>query len=122
MSVVVANRIEELEDYAELSGLLEPELIPPPELSRCFVHRAEGGEIDGYVFIQTVCVIEPIWVADNKRGTGVGPRLFGEAITALRTEGQAKHYICHALAPDIEGYLKRLGLKDVGRTFIGEVV
>ena len=118
----MAARIEELEDYAELDGLLDDALIPPPELSRCFVHRDDDGHIDGYCFIQTVVVVEPIWVAENKRGTGVGPRLFGEAITALKAQGSAKHYICHALSKDVEGYLKRLGLKEVGTTFVGEVL
>lgn len=118
---MVGSHIEELEDYSELDGLIDPERLPNAEFSRCFVHRGDDGHIDGYVFAQPIIVVEPIWVAEHKRGTGVAPRLFGEAIEALQREGTTPAFYCRAERPEIEGYLKRLGMKAAGTAFVMEL-
>lgn len=117
----VLSRVEELADYRELDGLIDPKFLPNAEFSRCFVHRSDDGQIDGYVFVQPVIVVEPIWVAENKRGTGVAPRLFGEAVDALKREGEVAAFYCRAERPEIEGYLLRLGMKPAGKAFAMEL-
>jgi GNAT superfamily N-acetyltransferase len=114
------SQIEELDDYAELEGLIDPEMLPTPELSRCFVHRGEDGRIDGYCFIQPICVIEPIWVAPEQRRRGVAPKLFGEAIDALKRDGDgsARAFYCRSVTPEVEDYLRRLGMQEAGKAFV----
>ena len=121
--MVITSRYEELEDYAELDGLLSADEIPIPGLSRCFVHRDDTGTIDGYCFIQTIVVVEPIWVAPSQRGKMIAPRLFNQAVEALAADGNgtARHFVVHAVNPEIENYMRRLGAKDAGRTFVMEV-
>jgi GNAT superfamily N-acetyltransferase len=117
MSVAEMSKIEELEDYTELDGLVDPAFLPNPEVSRCFVYRGEDGKVEGYVFIQPIVVIEPIWVAEKHRKRGVAPRLFGEAVEALKRDGTSRGFYCRAERPEIESYLKRVGMKEAGKAF-----
>jgi GNAT superfamily N-acetyltransferase len=112
------SQIEELEDYAELDGLIDPKWLPSPDVSRCFVYRGEDGQVEGYCFIQPIVVIEPIWVAEKHRRRGIAPRLFGEAVDALKLEGSARGFYCRAERPEIESYLRRVGMKDAGKAFV----
>jgi len=114
------TRIEELTDYAELDGLVDPRYLPLPEASRCFVYRGDDGKVEGYVFVQPIVVIEPIWVAEKHRKHGIAPRLFSEAVRALR-EGQANGFYCRAERPEVESYLERLGMKPAGKAFVMEM-
>jgi GNAT superfamily N-acetyltransferase len=116
----MAARIEELEDYAELTGLIEPDRLPSPEVSRCFVYRGDSGKIEGYVFVQPVIVVEPIWVAEKHRRKGIAPRLFGEAVQALRNDGEARGFYCRAERPEIASYLERVGMKKAGEAYVME--
>jgi GNAT superfamily N-acetyltransferase len=116
----MAARIEELEDYGELVGLVDPAFLPLPEASRCFVYRGEDGGIEGYVFVQPIIVIEPIWVAPKHRGRGVAPKLFGEAVGSLR-QGEARGFYCRAEREEVESYLRRLGMKYAGKAFLMEL-
>jgi len=116
----MASQVEELEDYAELTGLVEPRFMPSPDVSRCFVYRGEEGRIEGYCFVQPIVVIEPIWVAEKHRGRGVAPRLFGEAVEALRRDGEARGFYARAERPEIADYLKRVGMKPAGTAFVME--
>jgi GNAT superfamily N-acetyltransferase len=120
MSVAVMAKIEELEDYAELDGLVDPAFLPSPEVSRCFVYRGEDGKVEGYVFIQPIVVIEPIWVAEKHRKRGIAPRLFGEAVEALKA-GNARGFYCRAERPEIASYLKRVGMKEAGTAYVMEL-
>lgn len=105
--------IEELIDYGELAGLMPPENVPHQDASRCFVSREEGGKIDGYIFIQLLVTVEPIWVAEEQRGTGLALKLFGEAADALLKEGNTRYFITHSDTPQVEDYLRRLGLEEI---------
>lgn len=120
MSTVTMARIEELEDYAELDGLIDPAYLPLPDVSRCFVYRGEDGTIEGYVFIQPIVVIEPIWVHEKHRRKGIAPRLFGEAVEAL-AKGEARGFYCRAERPEIADYLKRVGMKHAGEAYVMEM-
>lgn len=121
MTTLTTSRIEELETYEELIGLVPADELPAdPRISRCFVWRDEQGQIGGYCFIQTVVVIEPLWVKPDLRRKGVAPKLYDQAIRALG-EGTVGAWISHATSPEVEGYLRRLGMKEIGRTFQGEV-
>ena len=108
--------IEELENYGELVGLLQD--IPDPRYSRCFVWRETDGSIGGYCFLQTIAVIEPVWVHPKHRGRGVSRKLFNQAVLGLG-EGESKGFYCHASSPEVEDYLKRLGMKESGKAFLG---
>ena len=112
--------IEELEDYADLAGLIDPKFLPDQEASRCFVYRGDTGAIEGYCFVQPIVVIEPIWVAEKHRRKGIAPRLFGEAVDALK-QGNAKGFYCRAEREEVESYLRRLGLKYAGKAFVMEM-
>ena len=112
------SRIEELEDYAELEGLIDPKVLPIPGLSRCFVHRSEDGKIDGYCFTQIMAVVEPIWVAPGMRRRGIAPRLFGEAVDSLKRDGSAQAFYCRAHTPEVESYLRRVGMREDGKSFV----
>lgn len=113
-------RVEELEDYSELDGLVAPEHMPSAEVSRCFVYRGEDGAIEGYCFVQPVIVVEPIWVAEKHRRRGIAPKLFGEAVDALFKDGEARGFYCRAERPEIADYLKRVGMKPAGEAFVME--
>jgi GNAT superfamily N-acetyltransferase len=113
--------IEELEDYTELDGLIEAKFLPSPDVSRCFVYRGETGKVEGYVFVQPIVAIEPIWVAEQHRKHGVAPRLFGEAVDSLRRDGTARGFYCRAERPEIESYLLRVGMKAAGSAFVMEL-
>lgn len=117
MPTLLSSKVEELEDYAELAGLIDPALIPDPALSRIFVHRDENGKIDGYCMAQPVVVVEPIWVAERLRRRGVAARLFGETVQMLREAGTPAFY-CRAETEEVESYLKRLGMKPAGRAYV----
>ncbi len=118
MDTLTAARIEELEDYAELDGLVDPAFLPGADVSRCFVYRGESGAIEGYVFVQPIVVIEPIWVAEKHRRRGVAPRLFGEAVDALKRDGTARGFYCRAERDEIADYLKRVGMKAAGTAYV----
>lgn len=121
MTVATASRIEELEDYGELAGLIDSAFLPGAEVSRCFVYRGEDGKIEGYVFVQPIVVIEPIWVAEKHRRRGVAPRLFGEAVDALKRDGTARGFYCRAERDEIASYLKRVGMKAAGAAYVMEL-
>jgi GNAT superfamily N-acetyltransferase len=118
LGTLTAAHIEELEDYSELSGLIEPRFLPSPDASRCFVYRDDDGRIEGYVFTQIMVVVEPIWVAPKFQKRGVGPRLFGKAVEALKKEGSAQAFYCRAKTAEVEDYLTRLGMKEDGKSFV----
>lgn len=106
-------QIEELFDYGELEGLIKPEHVPVPELSRCFVSRAADGAIEGYIFIQVLVTVEPIWVDTKHRGNGLALKLFGYAADALLKEGNTRYFITHADTDQVASYLNRLGLEEL---------
>lgn len=109
--------IEELHNYEELRSIIPEDYLPPEELSRCFVARHPDGRILGYCFIQTIVCIEPLWVDDDVRGSGLAVRLFNAAANAL-LEGTAREFICHASTPEVANYLERIGMEETGqRTF-----
>lgn len=118
MDTTLASCYEELEDYAELEGLIDPKYLPNPDVSRCLVHRDEDGKIDGYCFTQAIAVIEPIWVAPSQRGRTIAPQLFGRAVDNLKREGTARGFYCRAETAEVAGYLKRLGMKEAGQAFV----
>src|SRR5262245_36061388 len=113
-------QVEELTDYRELEGLIDPKFLPHPDVSRCFVYRGEDGAIEGYCFMQPVAVVEPIWVAEKHRRKGIAPRLFGQVVDTLKNEGSTRGFYCRAERPEIESYLRRLGMKEVGKAFVME--
>ena len=80
----------------------------------------EDGRVEGYVFVQPIVVIEPIWVADKHKSRGIAPKLFGEAVTALR-QGNARGFYCRAERDEVESYLRRLGMKYAGKAFLMEL-
>jgi hypothetical protein len=112
--------IEQLEDYNELDGLIDPAYLPSPSMSRCFVMRDERGAIKGYQFIQTLLAIEPLWVDPDIRGTTAGYRLFKAACLHLKDNGQT-NVLTHT-GPENKDYLTRLGLHSTGlEAFTGEI-
>lgn len=117
MDTLVASKIEELEDYTELAGLIDPAMVPDPELSKVFVHRGADGKIDGYCMTQAIVVVEPIWVAEHMRRRGVAARLFGAVVESLKKVGLPAFY-CRAETDEVEGYLKRVGMKPAGKAFV----
>jgi predicted GNAT family acetyltransferase len=66
-------------------------------------------------------VIEPIWVAELLRKRGIAPRLFGHAVDTLRREGEARGFYCRAERPEIESYLKRVGMREAGKAYVMEL-
>lgn len=111
---------EELDSYEELvsNGLIKAEFLPLPEVSRCFVSRNDEGKITGYIFIQTMVTIEPIWVDEKSRGTNLALKLFGHAACALAESGTARYFVTHADRPEIADYLRRMGLEELNwKTF-----
>jgi hypothetical protein len=113
--------IEELTNYNELSGLIDPKHLPHPEMSKCFVMRASDNSIKGYIFIQTIFTVEPIWVADEVKGSLTAVRLFEAACQFLKSKNQTQVFT-HSSSPEISNYLTRLGLKPTGyEAFTGEL-
>lgn len=106
-------KIEELENYQELidTGLMENQYLPLPEVSRCFVARDDDGKIVGYVFIQTLVTIEPIWIDPEERSSSLALKLFGHAASELERSGSARYFITHADTPKISEYLTRIGME-----------
>lgn len=117
MDTLTTPCYEELHDYSELEGLIDPKYLPFPDVSRCLIHRGDDGKIDGYCFIQGIIVIEPIWVAPEKRGHTIAPRLFGRCVDLLKREGTANGFYCRAKTDEVAGYLKRLGMREAGQVF-----
>lgn len=117
MNTLIASCYEELHDYTELEGMLDPKYIPHPDVSRCIVHRGEDGKIDGYCFVQGIIVIEPIWVAPNLRGRTIAPQLFGKAVDLLKREGETRGFYCRSKTDEVASYLKRLGMREAGQVF-----
>ncbi len=110
--------IEELLDYSELEGLIEPSALPSGEASRCFVSRGTDGKIEGYVFTQLIVTVEPIWVTPERRGSNLMYKLFGYAAESLAQTGFVRYFITHPTTDKIEDYAKRLGMEDTGwKTF-----
>jgi hypothetical protein len=110
--------IEELLDYSELEGLIDPSALPSGEASRCFVSRGRDGKIEGYVFTQLIVTVEPIWVDEAARGSRLAFELFGYAIESLVQAGTVRYFITHSASDTIEDYLKRMGMTETGwKTF-----
>ena len=105
--------IEELLDYSELEGLIESKHLPNSEASRCFVSRDSEGKINGYIFSQIMVTVEPIWVAEEQRGSGLALKLFGYAAESLLEAGHVRYFVTHSDSEKVESYLKRLGLEEL---------
>lgn len=55
------------------------EWLPSPEVARILVSEDAQGEIEGFIVIQLVAHIEPIWVHPQQRGTGLWKELVASA-------------------------------------------
>jgi len=110
--------IEELLDYGELRGLLDEKLVPSPDASKCFVSRGTDGVINGYVFSQAMITVEPIWVDETQRGSGLALKLFSHAAQSLAASGRVRYFVTHSDSDKVTDYLKRLGMEELNwKTF-----
>ena len=70
--LVVNTRVLPSEEWPRLQGVLEAEggRLPDPATAQIVVHEAQG-EIIGFLVVQLVPHLEPIWVHPDYRGKGL---------------------------------------------------
>lgn len=108
--------------------LLEPseyDLLPikiDPLNSRVVIlEDDETKELKGYWCAQTVVHCEPVWLADDQRGTLNGIKMYAGLLAAL-SEANVKDFYCFSDTDKNDEYLIRLGLTlKPYATFLGSV-
>jgi len=91
--------------------------IPHPDHSRIVVAERRG-QIIGFLVIQEVVHLEPIWIAPSWRKKSVAARLWTAAVKYL---GKKKIDVFYLGSKDwrIRDYVKRFGVKPFGEMFQG---